>query len=745
MNKEKEEEELIQQNNENNYENIFINKNNDINSNQNKFEKNNISENNKDKNIDNKKESNQINNINIKDDINNYNKNNNKNSFNNENNIGKIILSENNNDKNAKIRISDELIILDSDLKKTENLTNKNIKIFFYTFGQYFEEKYTLFMESLGNLIDISYNLKTTFYTLSYGQIKNIIDKLIQANEIIIPYISSEFYLLIVNNAEKFKIFKNIEDIFEENNELSKIMIEIQIEIIKFITIQNIFIKKMFNKDNIKYSSIKFFQDIGFCIKFFSYAICELLFSDDFIGYEYHHDIRILYYLELSHRLSPQSNFPQDLLKLATESVKIKDAIILGEKQFREHIISLNIQLQRIHELDDNMFDSFFKKPYMVNNKYKITKYFIICEEKNEKIYLEKFKKLSSKYGFEYLFLIYIKNRQIFDMRINLNKSNSVIYIYNDFELLEYFKDNNERLKPNLYRFLPEYNNYTLEKINDFVEKHVYKDIKDFKSNCEDGWELFEFKNEAGFIQISIISFHDFVNHVFGNLFQSYKEHNSLEILLKYYINYFSMALQPELIVNMTAYAKMFLYAYTLEEKDPHKNLYCILNDDLRSSNPARINRHFNLIKLIGGLININELKSYKGKVYRATYFKEDLIKKIKIGSTITNSAFWSSTKKESVALKFLKKNINYKNGLLIAEGGLNNNVDIHLEEISRYPKEEEVLFLPFCLFKIKSFEKVNENNLSYYKLVLEKDSDSSIIDPFNKSDIDSLNFEKNV
>ena len=193
----------------------------------------------------------------------------------------------------------------------------------------------------------------------------------------------------------------------------------------------------------------------------------------------------------------------------------------------------------------------------------------------------------------------------------------------------------------------------------------------------------------------------------------------------------------------MTAYAKMFLYAYTLEEKDPHKNLYCILNDDLRSSNPSKINRHFNIIKLISGLIRIKELKSYTGKVYRATYFKDELIKKIKIGLTIINSAFWSSTKKESVALNFLKK-ANYKNGLIIVEGDLNNNVDIHLEEISRYPKEEEVLFLPFCKFKIKNFEKVNENNLSFYKLILEKDdTDSSIIEPYDKYNIDSLNFKK--
>ena len=64
------------------------------------------------------------------------------------------------------------------------------------------------------------------------------------------------------------------------------------------------------------------------------------------------------------------------------------------------------------------------------------------------------------------------------------------------------------------------------------------------------------------------------------------------------------------------------------------------------------------------------------------------------------------------------------------------------MEEISRYPKEEEVLFLPFCKFKIKSFSKVNENNLNYYKLELEKDSDSSVIKPLDKDSIDSLNFE---
>ena len=87
----------------------------------------------------------------------------------------------------------------------------------------------------------------------------------------------------------------------------------------------------------------------------------------------------------------------------------------------------------------------------------------------------------------------------------------------------------------------------------------------------------------------------------------------------------------------MTAYAKMFLYAYTLEEGDPHKNLYCIINNDLRSSIPENVNRHFDLIKLIGGLVKNKSLKSFNDTVYRATFLKDELIQKIKIGQTMIN------------------------------------------------------------------------------------------------------------
>ena len=190
----------------------------------------------------------------------------------------------------------------------------------------------------------------------------------------------------------------------------------------------------------------------------------------------------------------------------------------------------------------------------------------------------------------------------------------------------------------------------------------------------------------------------------------------------------------------MTAYAKMFLYAYTLEEKDPKKNLYCLINNDLRSSDHTKINRHFNLIKLIGGLVLSKRLKSFEGNVYRAAFLKDELIDKIKVGLTISNSSFWSSTKKESFAKKYLKKN--FKNALVITKGGEANNVDIDSEGISKYANEEEVLFLPFCKFKVIGFEKIEEENIAYHKLTLESDSKQSLIEPFEEDIIDALNFE---
>ena len=141
------------------------------------------------------------------------------------------------------------------------------------------------------------------------------------------------------------------------------------------------------------------------------------------------------------------------------------------------------------------------------------------------------------------------------------------------------------------------------------------------------------------------------------------------------------------------------------------------MNNDLRSGNSENISRYLPMIRSIYSLIKKNCLKSYSGDIYRATYFKKELIDEIKPGKKMLNASFWSSSKKLSVAKNFLFK---YKKNILlhtkVKEG---NNIDIHLEKLSQFPNEEEILFLPYCYFEIKSFKKVKEKNLEYYDLEL--------------------------
>ena len=75
-----------------------------------------------------------------------------------------------------------------------------------------------------------------------------------------------------------------------------------------------------------------------------------------------------------------------------------------------------------------------------------------------------------------------------------------------------------------------------------------------------------------------------------------------------------------------------------------------MINNDFRSGDSEKISRYLPIIKEIFDLIRGNYLKSYSGEVYRASYFKQELINEIKPGKKMFNASFWSSSKKLSVA-----------------------------------------------------------------------------------------------
>ena len=115
------------------------------------------------------------------------------------------------------------------------------------------------------------------------------------------------------------------------------------------------------------------------------------------------------------------------------------------------------------------------------------------------------------------------------------------------------------------------------------------------------------------------------------NMYKVYKENDCLDLFINYYGYYFGADCIVEQQTSVVAFVKMFLYAYTLEE-DNGKSFYSLMNNDLRSGKREKIMRYLPMIRHIYNLIRKNRLKSYSGDVYRATYFKQELINEIKPG-----------------------------------------------------------------------------------------------------------------
>ena len=165
-----------------------------------------------------------------------------------------------NNDKDENSKHSERKVI---EIKLTKNGIN-----LFLTFGIYYKERHIKFIEAYEKMFKFSLRIKTTLYTLSFEKVKEIIE-IFKTNKEVDFIISDEFYNKLINQN-----FKRFEDHIYDDN-IYKIFSEIddiRIEIIK--STLNIFLaKKDFNINNMTYIFIKYFQDIGFCIRFFYYLL----------------------------------------------------------------------------------------------------------------------------------------------------------------------------------------------------------------------------------------------------------------------------------------------------------------------------------------------------------------------------------------------------------------------------------------------------------------------------------------
>jgi hypothetical protein len=230
----------------------------------------------------------------------------------------------------------------------------------------------------------------------------------------------------------------------------------------------------------------------------------------------------------------------------------------------------------------------------------------------------------------------------------------------------------------------------------------------------------------------------DFISEFRKNIYYIYKEHNALDLFYNQNCIYFGWKLYPELFDSDVCYIKRFLYMYCREEKESQKSFYRIINDDLRSRDPYKIYRYISILSLINNLIELKFLKSFNGKVYRATKLDENLILKLVPGAKMINTTFWSTSKDFKVAEKFMIKN-NWRNSFIICET-TKNNIDIDLEKLNPF-NEKEILFLPFTEFIIKKVSSEIKYGKKIFIIELTELNNRNAMNTDNMDVIDIKNF----
>jgi len=181
--------------------------------------------------------------------------------------------------------------------------------------------------------------------------------------------------------------------------------------------------------------------------------------------------------------------------------------------------------------------------------------------------------------------------------------------------------------------------------------------------------------------------------------------------------------------------SKFYARIYTCEnEKDKSNNFYKKLNNELRNY------KHDFYLPYIKTLYKGVELESLKLAqlasnefLYRGSKLKKKEIndiyenKKKKIpglpSSIIFSKVFLSFSRKEEVAMEFIPKDINIDEERVFfrlkkddnINYSLSTHADLHIDNISVFDKEEEVLFFPFSSFSVDDIKPVN--NIYYIEL----------------------------
>ena len=206
-----------------------------------------------------------------------------------------------------------------------------------------------------------------------------------------------------------------------------------------------------------------------------------------------------------------------------------------------------------------------------------------------------------------------------------------------------------------------------------------------------------------------------------NHIISKYPKKDIIQILLP--LKKFNVNITPEIM------SRIWVYIYSCES-----NFYRDMNKNLRLQKDTILYKSF--IKMLYKGLSVKTLKmNCKDNLYRCCFIKKEEIKKLeeiiyippKIESKETDKidvcliysrSFLSFSKNKDQALKFLRENTNNEDYSCILEvNGLQGEIDeneffssnAEIWDISRIPKEEEVLFFPFSSFIITDIDDGKE------------------------------------
>jgi len=488
------------------------------------------------------------------------------------------------------------------------------------------------------------------------------------------------------------------------------------------------FVLMLYDKQNISYSSSEkplfiirmLLQDFDLCVK----SVIHMILNDEEseLDFEYHHAaivsdtrVSVLYEIWEAWKNKGYSVLSETETNNANREISIKNVVILSTS-------GLTTNLARD-----------IKPPYRVY-QYSLVRDFIVDWEHHPELkfsfcyfIIEPSVTVSQyniildtciKNAITPLFILYVPHGKYSRISKDMYKSRwivSFVYCYSYNDIKDYLSEVENNLNRDLLQYRKYYDNFreTLANKGSFSNKEKLSNQESESKEADAGWEVLANIDKNIFNQLveEMSLGTKLVGSLHYYLLKELTAQSKENVYWKNYANLFGVTEKYTSILDVNC-SKCLLRAYTLQTNPA---FYKMLNDAFRTGSEENVAKYRSFFSMLHDTVKKGILKKYIGFVYRGTYFNPEIISKLEIGQKLFSSCFTSTSKSVSVARSFARKA--KRNVLLEIEldPHANSNVDIHSEQCSKYPEEQEVLLLPFSSFEIKSIFK--EDSLTVISL----------------------------